>query len=875
MGRTSLVLMLVGTVGLTGIGAAESAQPRDALSAVDASEVSATWLGRVGTDAGPTVALTLRAGAPVVVELLADADGDGTLGPTDRRLAQVWLDGIETVQLDAEPEGAVWMRWRSPGSPNGLVTKVLGPGPSGFLPGHGTAGPDRQVLAVLSTDLGSGPELYIGGVFRFLGGVEANGVVKLTPNGLEPLSGSQGTGVWRTSPGRQGSVLAFGTVTLGGIPQLIVGGDFEIAGGVVVNHVARWDGSEWHALAGPEGVGVMGSGFDTVQAVGSLSGGGSVVYVGGRFSSAGGVPANNIAVWDGTGWSALVTAQNGTDAAVRALEAFDDGSGYAMFVGGGFNAAGGVAGTRGIARWDGASWSSVGGGLAGNVAALAVVEQGGQLTLYAGGSFTQSTSGVPLGFLGRWNGTTWSAASPGGTFSGEVEALTVRDQGGGDSVVCAAELFGPVACRVMTTWGDVVGSSGNPIFIESLALHDDGLELILFGAGYFPASPGQDTSYLSRFSGTEWVPVRSPGAHSEFDLGPLATVWDFQTFDDGSGTKLYAVGAFQRDGLTASVVRWNGSDWQLLPFTGFFATDVVVFQGALWAGGEGGDGVVRWNPAAGGQWEAAAPPVFSVRSMAVYNSELYVGGSSLGAESDTGPSFQRIARWDGSSSGWSGVGSSGDGVDGRVEAFEVFAGELYVGGSFSSTAAGPASNLARWNGSEWNPVQGPSGQGTSSSVEALVATTELGGPALYVGGRFTSAGGIAAERIARWDGTAWSPLGSGVSGPVLALAVADSVCGTKLWVGGEFASAGGSPARNLARWDGADWTPVSGPHREGVEHAVLAVAQPSGDPTVFVGGDLVEAGGLASRGVARYRCADIFSSGFETGNTADWSAVVP
>ncbi len=39
-----------------------------------------------------------------------------------------------------------------------------------------------------------------------------------------------------------------------------------------------------------------------------------------------------------------------------------------------------------------------------------------------------------------------------------------------------------------------------------------------------------------------------------------------------------------------------------------------------------------------------------------------------------------------------------------------------------------------------------------------------GGPELYAGGNFTSAGGVTANRIAKWNGKSWSALGSGTNG---------------------------------------------------------------------------------------------------------------
>jgi hypothetical protein len=61
---------------------------------------------------------------------------------------------------------------------------------------------------------------------------------------------------------------------------------------------------------------------------------GTNLYAGGDFTEAGGVPANHIAKWDGSSWSAL---GSGLDGPVYALAA--DGAGH-LFVGGGFTHAG-------------------------------------------------------------------------------------------------------------------------------------------------------------------------------------------------------------------------------------------------------------------------------------------------------------------------------------------------------------------------------------------------------------------------------------------------------------------------------------------------------------------------------------------------------
>src|SRR5688572_235497 len=131
---------------------------------------------------------------------------------------------------------------------------------------------------------------------------------------------------------------------------------------------------------------------------------------------------------------------------------------------------------------------------------------------------------------------------------------------------------------------------------------------------------------------------------------------------------------------------------------------------------------------------------------------------------------------------------------------------LYIGGRFSSVAGVPVSLIAKWDGSSWTSLgSGMSTPHPYKSVSSLAVYDDGSGPALYAGGYFTSAGGVAANYIARWDGTSWSALGAGLNGAVLALATFDDGSGPALYAGGDFSTAGGAPASFLARWDGASW----------------------------------------------------------------------
>lgn len=102
----------------------------------------------------------------------------------------------------------------------------------------------------------------------------------------------------------------------------------------------------------------------------------------------------------------------------------------------------------------------------------------------------------------------------------------------------------------------------------------------------------------------------------------------------------------------------------------------------------------------------------------------------------------------------------------------------------------------------WDPQFGTNGLNDAGFAIALSSSGDV-----YVGGRFTMAGGSPASHVARWDGTTWHPLGRGVNDDVGAIAVSSS---NEVYVGGFFDEAGGSPANNIAHYDGASWDAMAG-----------------------------------------------------------------
>ena len=148
-------------------------------------------------------------------------------------------------------------------------------------------------------------------------------------------------------------------------PALYAGGWFRKLDEEVVNYIARWDGQEWSSVDG----GVTGKLGDYGPRIDCLKvldlGDGPALYVGGDFQFAGSVEVNGIAKWDGIAWSAVTSGLLPSDddyLYVYDLCVYDDGMGPALYAGGWFKTPGPEA-VEGLARWDGANWSAVGGGL--------------------------------------------------------------------------------------------------------------------------------------------------------------------------------------------------------------------------------------------------------------------------------------------------------------------------------------------------------------------------------------------------------------------------------------------------------------------------------------------------------------------------------
>lgn len=175
----------------------------------------------------------------------------------------------------------------------------------------------------------------------------------------------------------------------GNANYLVVSGDFEEISGIPAHAMARWDGQHWSAIGIPPSTPYALTVYD--------DGTGPSLYMGfDGFTSADSLQREGIARWNGTSWVSVGGGTNRTDigyGGVRAMAVFDDGSGPALFVTGAFNRAGGISALQ-VAKWDGHAWSPLGAGLSGFPQQMAVVNDGRGESLFIQGDIPFVGGGV-------------------------------------------------------------------------------------------------------------------------------------------------------------------------------------------------------------------------------------------------------------------------------------------------------------------------------------------------------------------------------------------------------------------------------------------------------------------------------------------------
>lgn len=775
------------------------------------------------------------------------------------------LQGWEmTIAPDGRP------RFHAPGVA-GSAAPPLHPDDTHWSKDFGVAGIVGKIHAV---SLVGCNEVYIGGEFREIGGVPARNVARWDGRKWNAV----GEGF---DNGTSGTVYA---LTVSG-EDLYVGGRFDTAGGLFVNNIARFDGTDWHRV----GYGVDAWDEWNLGAPGSvyaLAVRGSNLYVGGRFDSLDTAPgtdepqifARNIGRWDGTEWHAMGEGLLGDEAGqpTDLGAVYDIAFGFDGIYAGGRFVSSGENNVAGVARFNGASWLPLGNGLALNNPSPDTSSTGGKLTVYSlevkgpdvyvGGRFDQA-GGEQTGNVALW------ASDYGGWFHFGAGSKTIvydlaldgrRLYASGNFTTGVSGTTREVGLWEGGEWHPLgpIGDDGVDSTVVSVVAADGDVYL----AGRFRTAGTSTAAGLALWSvgRRSWVPLNREIATSggvNGDVYAVALTEDF----------LYVGGSFTTAGFvkTNSLARWSRSTGVWSEFGGGIAVDetkapnqrptvraIAVDGSNVYIGGRfdragraDAYNVARWN---GTEWSgldegigtnyegSTYDSITTVYALAAHQGILYVGGEFTIAG---GSSANRIARWDEANRSWStiggGLGGAPFGI--RVRAIAINGNDIYVGGTFSIAGSTRASNIARFDGSEWHALD----RGINGQVNAL--TFGLGG-ALFAGGDFSDASGREVSNIAAWNGSTWSALGDGAKGTVFGL----DAGANGLYVAGAFSRAGTAIVETIGRWDGSTW------HNLG---SGLTLDQPPGlkafsntvavdGDNLFVGGRFTTAGGDPSLNIA-------------------------
>jgi len=717
--------------------------------------------------------------------------------------------------------------------------------------------------------------------------------------------------------------------------DVILGGDFTASGSSPVVGLAAWNGATWNAL---------GSGLTSGNA-GPMTDFNARLYMCGDFGAIGGVTSSSFASWNGTAWQDEsdgvfgsqptdgVAAYNGTlyvssgstvyqqvagswqsiGGADNRLRLFSDATG--LLASGQITTIDGVT-VNGFARWDGTSWHDLGGGLNSGSGAYGLNLLRYQGNLIAFGEFSVVESGAVTGNDIAWlDGSTWRSIGGSVATQQEVISATVL---GGDLVICGDfTKVGTLPASNIAWWDGVAwhafGSGSADGVTDVLATGTT-----LWASGGFPSLDGVGATNVAYWTpGYQYLTFPAitdqtvggapfaPGATASSGLTPTYTVLSGPaTSGDGlitvTGSGTVVVEAQQAGDAHYHAAAPLTQDFQAsLPVVSWSTPNGISFGtplGALQLDASASvPGTFVYTPAAGTVLtpgsqtlnvvfttsqgaivQIPASTTIQVGSAAVtitalnvvspagsplppltYSATGLVGSDAITSltESTTATSSSPAGMYPITVSAavfapgnvttyavtyvpgvltltapsvWQSL-TDGGGTDGRVLATLTAGTDLYVSGDFTQVGGVAANGIARFDGSAWHALGTGLGQGPPGMSSGQGGQMAMIDGILYVSGYFGSAGGVPALDVASWDGTSWHSLGAGLPH------VPESACVYR----GKLVVGGGTPPW-VATWDGTSWTTIG----SGTGGWVYSLLPYQGG--IVAAGDLATFGGVSS-----------------------------
>ncbi len=710
-----------------------------------------------------------------------------------------------------------------------VVTRPTNPASDEPIPSTIDIGTNGSINAMVR----NGNTLYVAGDFTYLNGSRRQR--------LGAIDVSTGT-VTSWAPQADGTVWSIAVDA--SVGTVYVGGDFLSISGSYRQRLAAIDSSGTPTAWSP--------GADaTVYAI-AVDAGGSAVYVGGTFARAGSENRTRLAkisTTTGLASSWIANTSGGSSPTVYALS-YDVGNAR-LYVGGAFTSVGGVPRNR-LVRVSStgtvdSTWDPNLNGLVRSIALDATATN-----VFAGGDFTLVNGATARNRLVSIPATSSVANAWNPDANGSVHAVRVDDGGAHVFVAGSFTSIGgvarnrvasiAVASGAPTAWNPNISTASSTA--RALA-HDAATGRVWFG-GSFPTVSGSTRETLAQVSG---APTGTAVLDALTVTAPNATGTVNAIVRSGStlfvGGSFTYVGGMARNRLASidlasdTVTPWNPNLNNAANALALDATATTVFVGGAFTTVNGGTARNRLAsfPVSGSTVNAWNPNVnATLNALAIDGSTLFAGGTFTAVG---GVGRNRAAAFDlstGALNGWNPNSSS------TINVIVPSPVGVYLGGDFAMVGGAARSRLARVEATTgalhaWNPA-------ANNSVRAMARDANNG--TIVIGGAFGTLGGTARSKLGAvtesGSVTAWNPaLPTGAGTDVWSLRIDGDV----IYAGGAFTTgAGGALTRNrLAAWDRAsgaliDWSPnVSG--------TVFAIARSGPELTVagaFTSSDLYATG---------------------------------